>query len=321
VAKRFGTRHTAIRLRPDDMLRLLPHALEAMDHPSMDGPNTYVVSKVTKEAGITMALSGLGGDEVFAGYDVFKRSLALQRGHWVAAVPRPLRALGGSVLMRLRKGLAMEKAAELLRAPSWDLADTYPVSRLIHTDAELARLLGANARPANRVGMMARVLLDEEGGRTLPLLSQVSLLELSTYLHSVLLRDADQMSMAHALEVRVPFLDHDLVEFVLGVPDAEKFPSTPKRLLVESLGELLPREVVDRPKMGFTLPWADWMRNQLRSYCESKLFDPAMASVWNAGEVRTLWKRFLAGDKAVTWGRTWHLVVLSDWMQRNGIER
>lgn len=321
VAKRFGTRHTAIRLRPDDMLRLLPNALEAMDHPSMDGPNTYVVSKVTKEAGITMALSGLGGDEVFAGYDVFKRSIALQRHAWVTALPRPLRALAGDALVKLRKGLAMEKAAELLKLRSWDLARTYPIGRLIHTDRELERLLGTNEHHPNAVGMMAYVLLDLEGGRDLPLLSQVSLLELSTYLHSVLLRDADQMSMAHALEVRVPFLDHDLVEFVLGVPDGTKYPSTPKRLLVESLGDLLPREIVDRPKMGFTLPWADWMRNQLRSYCESKLHDPAMDTVWNATAVRALWKRFLAGDMAVTWGRVWHLVVLSDWMQRNGIDR
>ncbi len=321
VAKRFGTRHTAIRLRPDDMLRLLPNALEAMDHPSMDGPNTYVVSKVTKEAGITMALSGLGGDEVFAGYDVFQRSVALRKRAWITAVPRPLRALGGSMLPLLRKGLAMEKAAELLRLRAWDLASTYPVSRLIHTDAELARLLGSKEPEPNTVGMIAGVLLEQEGGSALPLLSQVSVLEIGTYLHSVLLRDADQMSMAHALEVRVPFLDHHLVEFVLGVPDTLKYPSTPKRLLVESLGDLLPQEVVHRPKMGFTLPWPDWLRHELRSYCESKLFDPAMEQVWNARAVRALWERFLAGDKAVTWGRVWHLVVLSDWMHRNGIER
>lgn len=95
VAKRFHTEHTTIRLKPEDMLRFLPEALQAMDHPSVDGPNTWVVSKVTKEAGITMALSGLGGDELFAGYEVFSRTLGLLK-NWITAVPKPLRAMAGA---------------------------------------------------------------------------------------------------------------------------------------------------------------------------------------------------------------------------------
>ena len=138
---------------------------------------------------------------------------------------------------------------------------------------------------------------------------------------NVLLRDTDQMSMAHALEVRVPFLDHELVEFVLGVNDRHKFPATPKQLLVDSLGDLLPREVVDRPKMGFTLPWEQWMRNELRSWCEARLARLGERAAFDAHGIQQLWVRFLAGDKRVTWGRVWYLVVLSDWMERNGIEQ
>jgi asparagine synthase (glutamine-hydrolysing) len=157
-------------------------------------------------------------------------------------------------------------------------------------------------------------------GHELPMLSQVSLGELGTYLQNVLLRDTDQMSMAHALEVRVPFLDHELVEFVLGVADRYKYPHTPKQLLVDSLGDLLPRAIVDRPKMGFTMPWEHWMRNELRTWCEERIMRSAARS-WSApGAVERHWARFLAHDPRVNWSRLWSLIVLEDWLQRHGIQ-
>ena len=155
----------------------------------------------------------------------------------------------------------------------------------------------------------------------MPLLSQVSLGELATYLQHVLLRDTDQMSMAHALEVRVPFLDHELVSYVLGVSDAHKYPHGPKPLLVDALGDLLPAEIVDRPKMGFTLPWAHWMRNELRDFCGKRMAALALREPFRKTAVERLWKRFLAGDARVPWGRVWYLVVLEDWLARHGIDR
>ncbi len=320
IARKFNTEHTAIRLKPADMLRYLPEALAAMDHPSVDGPNTWVVSKVTKESGITMALSGLGGDELFAGYDVFSRTLGLLKRNWITAVPKPLRAAAGAAYKGARRTAAATKAAELLKARSFAIEDTYPLSRLTFTNSELRTFLRPQELPDNAVQAIISHLLHHEHGGTLPLLSQVSIAELGTYLQNVLLRDTDQMSMAHALEVRVPFLDHELVEFVLGVNDRQKFPDTPKQLLVDSLGDLLPREVVDRPKMGFTLPWDHWMRHELRSYCEARLARLGERSAFNADGVNGLWKRFLANDKRVTWSRVWYLVVLADWLERNGIE-
>ena len=320
IAAKFNTKHTSIRLQPDDMLRLLPDALDAMDHPSGDGPNTYVVSKVTKAAGITMALSGLGGDEVFAGYPVFARSLALRRRNWLTVLPRPVRGLAGDLFAVIRPGHASTKAAQLLRAASFALEETYPLSRVLFTDHELEALRPGQVVPPNAVRKQVAHMLHEEGGDRLPFLSQVSLAEMGTYMQNVLLRDTDQMSMAHALEVRVPFLDHDLVEFVLGVNDEQKFPHSPKQLLVESLGDLLPASIVNRPKMGFTLPWAEWMRSDLRSYCSSRLEALGRKELFDARAVDALWNRFLAGDKLVPWGRVWHLVVLSDWLDRHSIE-
>ncbi len=320
VAKRFHTEHTPIRLKPEDMLRMLPEALQALDHPSVDGPNTWVVSKVTKAAGITMALSGLGGDELFAGYDVFSRTLGLLKKNWITAVPKPLRAMAGAAYKGARRTAAASKAAELLKVRSFAIEETYPLSRLTFTNNELRSFAPGLELPRNAVQDIVSDLLQKEEGGTLPLLSQVSLAELGTYLHNVLLRDTDQMSMAHALEVRVPFLDHELVEFVLGVHDLHKFPKTPKQLLVDSLTDLLPREIVDRPKMGFTLPWEQWLKTDLRSFCEERLLRLAARTEFDQAGVRQLWQRFLAGDKRVTWSRVWYLVVLADWLERNGIE-
>ena len=320
VSERFNTRHTPIRLNPTDMLAMLPDALAAMDHPSADGPNTFVVSKVTKQAGISMALSGLGGDEVFAGYPVFPRTLALWQRRWITQFPKAMRGAAASLVALARPSIASDKLGELLRLGTFSVDDTYPISRLTMLDRELVRVLDRSTLPPDRVGGIMKGFIRDDGGYALPFLSQVSVGELSTYLQNVLLRDTDQMSMAHALEVRVPFLDHELIEFVLGVDDRHKYPHTPKQLLVASLGDLLPREVVDRPKMGFTLPWEVWMRGELRSFCEERLTGLGRRPMFRNGAIGALWQRFLQGDTRMNWSRIWTLVVLEDWLHRHGIE-
>ncbi|MBS1581532.1 MAG: asparagine synthase (glutamine-hydrolyzing) [Bacteroidetes bacterium] len=319
VAGRFGTHHTAIRLRPEDILAELPDVFAAMDHPSGDGPNTYVVSKVTKRAGITMALSGLGSDEIFAGYPVFKRSLAIQRARWLTRVPSVARRGAAALLTAVKPSRTRLRMAELLRSGVAAIDDTYPLSRRILNDQDLAELTGSPL-PPDRVQGIMRTLLREQQGHRLPLLSQVSLGELSTYLPNILLRDTDQMSMAHALEVRVPFLDHELVELVLGIGDALKYPHTPKPLLVRALGDLLPREIVERPKMGFALPWIQWMRGALREFCAVRLEALGRRGVLHPEALDRTWGGFLAGDMRISWARLWHLVVLEDWLERNAIE-
>ena len=151
------------------------------------------------------------------------------------------------------------------------------------------------------------------------LLSSVSIAEMETYMQNVLLRDTDQMSMASALEVRVPFMDYQLVEYVLGIPDKFKIPTSPKKLLTDSLGDLLPDEVVNRPKMGFTFPWKEWMKNELRDFCESKIYSLSKRPYFNEHEVIQRWIRFLSDDKRISWSRIWYLVVLEEWLNENNI--
>ncbi len=104
----------------------------------------------------------------------------------------------------------------------------------------------------------------------LPFYSQVSAAEYIGYTQNTLLKDTDQMSMANSLEIREPFFDQDLVEFVMSVPDSFKVPLYPKSLLVESLKPLLPDEIVHRKKQGFLFPWKEWMKNELRGFCETR---------------------------------------------------
>lgn len=321
IAKKFNTDHHEIHLKVTDFLQELPNALSAMDHPSGDGPNTYVVSKATKNAGITMALSGLGGDELFAGYDIFRRTRELEKKKWITAMPSFMRTLAGSMVKMRRPGVQSEKVAELLKKETFNLSSTYPLSRQVLLDKQVLALLQRTELPPNRVEEILLALEKTGHGKNpLPLLSRVSAAEISTYMQNVLLRDTDQMSMAHALEVRVPFLDYTLVEYVMSVRDEQKDPVTPKKLLVDAMGDLLPPEIVNRPKMGFSFPWKQWMKNELKNFCDEKIISLAERRSFRKQGVLDLWQAFLKDDPRVTWSRIWLLVVLEHWLTLNQIE-
>lgn len=317
IAKKFNTDHHEIILKPSDFIEQWPDALKAMDHPSGDGVNTYVVSKATKEAGITMALSGLGGDELFAGYSIFKRSVELNNKKWLNLIPLFMRSMGANILNAAKPGVSSQKIAALLKLNKITFNSFYPLSRQVLMDEQILKIVNRKELTANRVGE----IVEQNQLSTLNTqLSNVSIAEISTYMQNVLLRDADQMSMASALEVRVPFIDYTLVEYVLGVPDKYKNPVTPKKLLVDSLGDLLPPEIVNRPKMGFTFPWKLWIKNEIRTFCEEKMISLSKRKWFNEREIMMLWKDFLDDNPRITWSRIWYLVVLENWLQENGIE-
>jgi asparagine synthase (glutamine-hydrolysing) len=319
IAKKFKTDHHEIKLDPQDFLNDLPAALAAMDHPSGDGPNTYFISKATKSAGITMAFSGLGGDELFAGYDIFKRSAQLSQFTWLNAFPQVLRKSIGKGLYNLRPSVASAKVADILELDEIGATQAYPINRQVLMNSQILKLLQVGKLPDNKVSAAIALFTDQEKFAQLPLLSRISLCEISTYMQNVLLRDTDQMSMANALEVRVPFLDHKLVELVLQIPDGYKYPHTPKQLLVESLGDLLPDEVVNRPKMGFTLPFDQWMKGELQSFCQQRLIALSERAYFDRQAVLNLWKEFSSGKATVSWSRIWILVVLENWLAANRV--
>ena len=320
IAKKYKTDHTEIKLTPAEFLADLPSALLGMDHPSGDGPNSFVVSKATKDAGVTMALSGLGGDELFAGYDIFPRAVSLLDKKWVYSFPIGIRRLIGKALKIVKPTIASDKVVETITQKYLELPFYYPINRQVLNDELISNLTGIGILPENAVYRIGLNGIDVNApGFKSPFLSKVSYMEMNTYMQNVLLRDTDQMSMAHSLEVRVPFLDHELVEYVYGVADEHKFPYSPKKLLVDSLGDLLPKEIVNRSKMGFTFPWEQWMKNELKDFCIKNLTNLVDRELLDKKHLWDMWDRFLKGDKKATWSRLWALVVLGFWLEENEI--
>jgi asparagine synthase (glutamine-hydrolysing) len=319
VAKKFNTHHTRLRLKPTIFLDELENALDAMDSPSGDGINTYVVSKAISQKGMRVALSGAGGDELFAGYPFFAQYLSLQDRRWLWRLPTGLRRLAGAVLSGGRQEGKMGRIAQLLRQPSPSIVDAYPVFRQILPPSLIGRLTTLDAGGSFVTAVGEELRKRQQQIKSLPFLSQVSVAEYLGYTQHTLLKDTDQMSMAVALEVREPFFDQDLVEFVLAVPDALKQPSYPKSLLVESLKPLLPDEIVFRKKQGFLFPWNIWLKTDLRLFCDRRIKNMAERPFVNGGRLVSYWYRFLSGDKRVRWSEIWLFVVLEHWLEKNGV--
>ena len=310
VAERFNTDHSEIRLSEQRLIQLLPDAIAAIDQPTMDGINTFVVSSAVKKTGITVALSGLGGDELFAGYPSFRRALKLNS-------PMSKRFLQAS--SRFGK-IALNGSVQ--RQKFWQLAnsecrpaDVYRISRQLFSNESVTRITGREVGPT----------CHKNGhDHSSDVVNEISSLELKGYMTNTLLRDTDAMSMAHSLEVRVPFVDTKLVDYVLSLPGEWKLrgrSSVPKPLLADAVADLLPRDFLARPKMGFTLPFEKWLQRNLRTEVSSVLRDSRRLSMSgvDAKAVEKVWDDFLAKPRAVGWSRPWSLYVLAQWCEINRV--
>jgi len=306
VAARFNTDHSEIRLNEDRLLEILPAAINAIDQPTMDGINTFVVSSAVKREGITVALSGLGGDELFAGYPSFRR--ALKFGAMSQASKRFLRAASGVGKFALNGSVQRQKFWQLMDSDGGP-ADVYRISRQLFSTDAVTELTGREASNHSSNGHRH----DSD------IVNAISRLELRGYMTNTLLRDTDAMSMAHSLEVRVPFVDVKLVDFVLSLPGEWKMGNGPKPLLVDAMSDLLPREFVARPKMGFTLPFEKWMQGKMRPEISAVLKDEKRLVGLNSEMVEKVWRRFLEKPKAVGWSRPWSIYVLAKWCEVNGV--
>jgi asparagine synthase (glutamine-hydrolysing) len=323
VARHFGTEHTEIPVSQKDTLAILPDALSAMDQPTIDGINTYLVSAKTRAAGVKVALTGLGADEMFAGYSNFRRvprmeNFARRFGRLPRFARRPLAA---SIALLAGKNDRNRKLAEMTGGHDSTTHDSivhpYFLARMLFGPGEREAIFSASDYQASRQSL-DRVLQESVAkSQALDSVNRVSYLESTFYMRNTLLRDSDFMSMAHGLELRVPFLDRALVEVCFRVPGAQKTAGdSPKSLLLGSLGVELPREIVNRPKRGFTLPFEQWLRGEMRPLVEGALlrgnWDQTSLS---ARAVRGVWTRFLAGK--TSWSRPWSLFVLKRWCEQN----
>ena len=322
TAERFGAEHRELMVSGEDMVERLPQAVGALDQPSMDGINTYFVSWAARQAGLKVALSGLGGDEVFGGYPTFRMTPRVAAAAGLARiVPPSLRRAMSDWLVGIgREGRSSSRTDALRKFGAvWSGPDSLPhpyfFTRLLFT-AQQIEYLCTKRKPAAPSLWRATLEQAAAGARQLGGDAGVSALEMRSYMLNTLLRDTDAMSMHHSLEVRVPLLDHPLVEFVTALPDsARRRSGLPKALLAESLGKLLPREVIDQPKRTFTFPWRRWLRGPLGLEVAMRLgsITPSLAEVLDREEVYSVWRGFLMGRTG--WARPWSLFVLNEWVR------
>jgi asparagine synthase (glutamine-hydrolysing) len=319
VAARFGCEHHAVRLSADAAAAQFGDALAAMDQPSADGINTYFVAQAAREAGLTVALSGLGGDETFAGYQNFRR-FARYRSVGAAAGRLPSRllsSLSNAAAAPSRSNRARKLAA--LASASGEAHATYAALRGMFTRPQIERLLSPESL---ELVSRARPQPEPNGDGPADAVNLYSRLELEGYLRNTLLRDTDAMSMAHALEVRVPLLDKSLVELLATIPGALKVSGRVNKALLVAASPSLPPSVSGRPKMGFVLPLDRWFRGPL-----SPLLDETFAAARGrlfasngAGGAEGLREAFLRGEQRVSHSRILCLLALARWCTEHRID-
>lgn len=321
VAKALGTEHHVIPLQESDFLAALPHAIAAMDQPTVDGINTYIISRAARDLGLKVVLSGLGGDELFAGYDSFKmlpRLTSLEKR--LQLFPRSMRVmLAHGVKFLLATS---DKNTKLTHLVSGKIngCHLYYLFRALFCLDQIRQLIEdpsiVEQGLQNALDSSTTVM---ETLKSLAPVEQISYLETTHYMANMLLRDTDMMSMANALEVRVPLIDHKLVEFMFTVPGRLKIDShgANKPLLVNSLPRKLPQRVVHRKKMGFTLPFDTWMRTKLKQELENVLLTPLspLNGIISESAVQQVWRDFLRNR--ISWSRPWSLFILKKWVERN----
>jgi asparagine synthase (glutamine-hydrolysing) len=289
-ARHLGTDHTAVVLGVDDFDGCIDDFLAAIDQPSIDGFNTYLVSRAASAAGLKVAFSGLGADEVFGGYGQFPQlqaSLGPARGsaRFGRLPVQVLRLWGQEGRAYRRRGLAA--ALDLRQIP------------FSGVPASVKRQL-----VAGRLGSVAGQPAD---------LAALARLELQGYLRDTLLRDTDAVSMHHALEVRVPYLDGELVRYCLSLPGAWHLAEGPKTLLRRACAHHLPPAVLAAPKSGFNLPLGPWLLGRPR-FAPARIARLLRPHGVRRASVLAAWA-YLRANPA-RWQPYWRWVVLAEWLGR-----
>jgi asparagine synthase (glutamine-hydrolysing) len=331
IALALRTEHTDVRLTQQHFCVHLEDALHSLDQPTFDAINTYFVSRAVREAGMTVALAGTGGDELFGGYSSFRdipRATRLSRS--MKHVPSAALRMVASAVARARVGRFGEMPPQTRWGKLGDvfavrgrLLDLYQISYAMFTHDIVRQLQATNVNGELRSGLpklRARELERKIGGGEVADLHAISMLELANYIGERLLRDTDASSMAVSLEARVPLLDHEVIEAAATVPEHDRFMPLGKKQLLRSvaLGNLDPK-VFDRPKSGFVLPIEVWSRQRLKDEVKRTLLDAdrCAACGLNADVVARLWRSFEAEAPGMYWSRVWAIFVLLWWCREH----
>lgn len=330
TARHLGVGHHVHVLTGAAVAGDLDNLLAHLDQPTGDGLNTYYAARAARAGGVTVALSGLGADELFGGYPSFRRLPRLARwsSAWLA-LPAPLRAAALATLER--GGTSARKLASSLRVSAAPAALALAQRRVL-SDTEVARVLApaaspsisnlkseiSNASPHPATPELAAAWADLLDARAAdapaPYALLASLAETRGYMADVLLRDSDEFSMRHSLELRVPFVDLPLVEWAWAQDPALLHPrgATPKAHLAAACADLLPPDLLTRRKRGFTLPFARWLRGPLRPFMEETMSSASAArsGLFDPYYPGRLWRAYRDGGDDRAWSRVWSLAIL-----------
>ena len=303
VADHFHTDHHELRLTPVAFRDILPKIVWHMDEPVGDTASIplYYLAQFAREK-VTVALSGEGSDEIFAGYPIYNRMLGFESANRI-----PLAGVAGRVLSAVAGDNKIRKYADMLGRP---LEWRYGGVGGLFSPAQARRLLLLNDQPLDGVAAAYQRC------RSLPALGRMSYIDLETWLPDDLLVKADRMTMASSLELRVPFLDHRLVEFAIRLPRRLRLRGGVTKYLLKKWAErLLPRKIVYRPKKGFPVPTKAWFRGDLAGYARETLLAAGSASrrFFSAAEIEHLLEAHRLEDRSE---QIYSLLVFDHWLRQ-----
>ena len=322
IAEKFDTNHHEYVVDYPSLPDFLPKMVRAFDQPFADSSAipTFLLSQNARQK-VTVALSGNGGDELFGGYTKYLAEKLCRR---LALVPAPLRAAALKILdgilgespdladrnRRIKRMLRYSLAPGSWRPVSWTTGfDADALTRLLRSDFLNQGLSGRD--------VFLPWLNQYRKPKSLDAVARQMFTDIKIYLPDNNLLKDDIMGMANSLEIRVPFLDHRLVEFAVSLPTDLKIRDTElKHVLKQAVGDLLPPEIIHRPKQGFTVPVGHWLNHKLRAYADDVLdpADPVMAEYFNRRTVRRLLREHRSG-KADHGMRLWMLIIFRLWHQ------
>ncbi|MFL6304340.1 MAG: asparagine synthase (glutamine-hydrolyzing) [Candidatus Sulfotelmatobacter sp.] len=318
TAARFAAPFNQCQISDRTALRWMADALARIDQPSMDGFNTYVVARAAREQGIVVALSGLGGDEMFGGYNLFRRvPRTYNFMSWLNPLPEQLRNAASMLATAFSSQVARGKAEEIVAADPGLIGIYFHYRRLL-SNSNLAAM-GMNAKDLDlSEDLQLRECRYQDSYLPGDQVASVGRLDSSFYLQNILLRDSDVFGMANSLEIRVPFLERDLAEWALGLPGNVLLPrgAPQKYLLRKMCSSLYTSAQLKQPKRGFALPFAAWLQGPLRELVEENLRSLRLSGLLDPRGIDLLRKMFDMEPNGPAWSRVWALVVLGTWLQK-----
>jgi asparagine synthase (glutamine-hydrolysing) len=331
VAQALGTEHSELRVSGERFLASIDTALRALDQPTFDGVNSYVVSRAVRDAGVVVALSGAGGDELFGGYASFRQVPRGRRiGRGLAHVPRAVRSGAARAFNAARGGAVGDFKPQTRWGKLGDALDAggelVPLYQVAY--ALFSRDFQRELRPSIEAAEVNWGLPNARRPELAALcdgaeeLHAVSLLELSGFLGERLLRDTDAAGMAASIEVRLPLLDFELVEQVAGYEAGARFRPLGRKQALRDAGLVgLDPALFERPKRGFEMPFDRWCRHELAGSIDAALSDPAACSAagLEPAAVARLWRAFKDGAPGLYWSRVWALFALVSWCREHKV--